>query len=162
MSEPGVPVPQSVGLRPFVQELEARYAATGLDAQVAKFREVYQPLRLYEELALARGLLERFLQTYETQNVVLARIAETNGVVPPRLLGPTDAMAHVRLVADLVKMIHSLEGAEVVAREQRRQVVRQIGRVVEEEIARTADADVEGWQHRLLIRIRDRWLQVVT
>ena len=164
MAEPPV-VPEVLPARqaPVLLALEAQYAAPGLDAKLAKFREVYQPLRLYEELALARGLLERFLTTYEAQNVLLGQLAEYGeGNLPRTLLGPAEAIQHVRLVADLVKIIHSLEGAEVVAKQARRMLVTQIGRAVEEEIAATADENDAGWQQRLLRRIRDRWLKIVT
>ena len=163
MAEPSV-VPEVLPARqaPVVLALEAQYAAPGMDAKLAKFREVYQPLRLYEELALARGLLERFLATYEAQNMLLEQLAEYGGGTLPRtLLGPAEAIQHVRLVADLVKMIHSIEGAEVVAKQARRMLVTQIGRAVEEEIDATAEHE-EGWQRRLMLRIRDRWLKIVT
>lgn len=164
MSDPNghFPAPRPVeGL--IVEAVEARYAQTGLDAKVAKFREVYQPLRLYEELALARGLLEQFLQSWETQNATLKRCVDDRGLpLPKGWLGPDDAVKHLRLVADLVTMIHKIEGADLVAREQRRTLVRQIGQVVEQEVQGTADNPEAGWQRALLLRIRDRWKKILT
>ncbi len=58
-------------------------------------------------------------------------------------------------------MIHSIEGAEVMAKAQRRLLVQQIGLAVEEELARTltlsADAEAD-----LLQRIHRRWTRILT
>ena len=157
---PPLPPSQQDGLR---ATLQACYQAGLLEENFQRFLAVMDPLNCLGELALARTLLQDFLDHYEEQNAWFKAWAEVmgkDGVKPPvRILYPEQALKYIERITETANHIQRIKESDALSRMEMRWTVVQMGQVVEEEVAHATTDDPE-WQESLLRRIRNRWMKI--
>lgn len=145
--------------RTLTTDLRARYEGTFLEAQVAKFRAVADPLDCLEELALARALLAHMLTSYEQQNEWARLWAEQQNPdrpPPTRWLYPDDLLKFIEVIGKCAERVQTLRSLDTLSRAEMRHLIWQMGRDVESVVQQT-DGSAPHWQERLLRGIRDKW-----
>lgn len=157
------PMPQRTG--PLSAPLADAYELSWLRPRMQRFLEHHDPQSLLAELAIARGLLEHFLETYEAQNAWFKAwgdsFADPEAGIPPkpvRLLYPDEALKYIQQITRCAEAIQAMKLSDAMGRSEARWVIVQFGDAVEDEVDKTEGS--ETWGKDLLMRIRDRWLKI--
>ena len=159
---PPLPVPTSGALR---TALQADYEATFLGDTMQRFLEVLDPLNCLGELALARALLQDFLEHYAEQNAWFQAwgnsFADPASGAPPKpvkLLTPEQSLRYIEVILKTAEQVQRIRESDLLSRAEMRWTIVQFGQVVEEEVAQTEGS--AAWKDDVLMRIQKRWMKI--
>lgn len=143
--------------------LRALYSDPRLQPRLERFRQAADPLDCLEELALARALLEQFLDSYQEQNAWAeawqrAKVEEGKPPPPIRWLYLDDGLKFVKVIGDLAKAIQGMRVADQMSKAEVKFKIFQLARVVEDVVQQQQVGD--GWRDELLAAIKERWMEI--